>query len=424
MGNIWNIAIKDLRLLARDPLSLFFIFAFPVGMGLLFGAISSGFGSGKVQISLAVVDEDQSVVSQQFVEDLQNHTQADVVPRTREEAMEDVRRGRKAGLIAIPQGFGEHAGVLWEKQIPLQVGVDPSRQAEAGMLQGLIMQTMADITFSRMQDPAAVEPFLQDARDQITTSEDLNFASRAVLTTFLDSVDQMMASLNEVREVEDQSEGEPNGLSFGSGGFQLAEIEMIDVTRKPAPGSTAELVQKVRSPWDITFPQAMLWGFLGCVAGFAGLLVREHDMGTFTRLAAAPLPRWQILSGKGLACFLSVLSVITVMMTVGYFLGMRPRRWDLLILASLSMAFCFVGLMMLFSVLGKTEQSVTGTAWGINMVMAMFGGGMLPLAFMPKFMKTASNLDPVKWGTLAMEGAIWRGFSLSEMLFPCAILLG
>ena len=87
--------------------------------------------------------------------------------------------------------------------------------------------------------------------------------------------------------------------------MQLAEIEMIDVTRKPAPGSTAALVQKVRSPWDITFPQAMLWGFLGCVAGFAGLLVREHDMGTFTRLAAAPLPRWQILSGKGLASIVS-----------------------------------------------------------------------------------------------------------------------
>ena len=327
----------------------------------------------------------------------------------------------RPGLIAIPKGFGEHAGVLWEQQIPLQVGVDPSRQAEAGMLQGLIMQTMADITFTRMQDPKAIQPFLDDARTQINNSDELNFASRAVLTTFIDSVDQMMDSLGAVREVEDASDGEPNGLAMD--GFQLAEIEMIDVTRKPAPGSTAELVQKVRSPWDISFPQAMLWGFLGCVAGFAGLLVREHDMGTFTRLAAAPVPRWQILSGKGLACFMSVLSVVAVMMTVGFLLGMRPRRWDLLILASLCMAFCFVGLMMLFSVLGKTEQSVTGTAWGINMVMAMFGGGMLPLAFMPKIMKTASNLDPVKWGTLAMEGAIWRGFTFGEMIFPCAILL-
>jgi ABC-2 type transport system permease protein len=34
------------------------------------------------------------------------------------------------------------------------------------------------------------------------------------------------------------------------------------------------------------------------------------------------------------------------------------------------------------------------------------------------------NASPVKWAILGIEGAIWRGFSLSEMLLPCAILLG
>ena len=55
--------------------------------------------------------------------------------------------------------------------------------------------------------------------------------------------------------------------------------------------------------------------------------------------------------------------------------------------------------------------------------MAMFGGGMIPIAFMPKFMKPLSNLTPVKWGILSLEGAIWREFSLAEMLMPCSILL-
>ncbi|MCP4479597.1 MAG: ABC transporter permease, partial [Planctomycetaceae bacterium] len=38
--------------------------------------------------------------------------------------------------------------------------------------------------------------------------------------------------------------------------------------------------------------------------------------------------------------------------------------------------------------------------------------------------KSLSILSPVKWGILAMEGAIWREFSLSEMMLPCGILLG
>jgi ABC-2 type transport system permease protein len=53
----------------------------------------------------------------------------------------------------------------------------------------------------------------------------------------------------------------------------------------------------------------------------------------------------------------------------------------------------------------------------------MFGGGMVPLLFMPPFMRTLSNASPVKWSILALEGAIWRGFSFSEMLLPCGILL-
>ncbi len=50
--------------------------------------------------------------------------------------------------------------------------------------------------------------------------------------------------------------------------------------------------------------------------------------------------------------------------------------------------------------------------------------GMMPLAFLPSFMQTVSHFSPVKWGILALEGAIWRGFSLTEMVLPCGILLG
>jgi ABC-2 type transport system permease protein len=49
---------------------------------------------------------------------------------------------------------------------------------------------------------------------------------------------------------------------------------------------------------------------------------------------------------------------------------------------------------------------------------------MIPVMFMPQFMKSLSLLSPVKWGILAMEGAIWREFSLAEMMLPCGILLG
>jgi ABC-2 type transport system permease protein len=87
-------------------------------------------------------------------------------------------------------------------------------------------------------------------------------------------------------------------------------------------------------------------------------------------------------------------------------------------------AFCFVGIMILMSVIGRSEEAVSGAAWGANMLMAMFGGGMIPLAFMPRFMVPLSQASPVKWSILSLEGAIWRGFTAAEMMLPCAILLG
>jgi ABC-2 type transport system permease protein len=55
--------------------------------------------------------------------------------------------------------------------------------------------------------------------------------------------------------------------------------------------------------------------------------------------------------------------------------------------------------MMLMSVIGKTERERVGSCVGANMLMAMFGGGMVPLLFMPVY--GASNFSPVKWSILA-----------------------
>ena len=73
--------------------------------------------------------------------------------------------------------------------------------------------------------------------------------------------------------------------------------------------------------------------------------------------------------------------------------------------------------------LGKTERSAAGIGWAVLIVMAMIGGGMIPLFVMPAWMQTMSHASPVKWSILAMEGAIWRNFSLAELALPCGILL-
>ena len=417
MRSILTIALKDLTLMRRDWLGLFFIIGFPVVMGVFFGLIAGSFSTEGVSLSLAVVDEDQSEMSKKFVAALRSNENVVVTELARGEALDRVRRGKLVGLVAIPDGFGETAGIMWVEGPAIQVGADPSRQAETGMMKGLVMQAMGSLMAARFNDPAAMQPFVEQARKDLAEAEGVSPLMKPLLLQMMSSLETFTQSIQTVQQQED-SDG-----NTGMPDIQVARIDTIDVTREYEKGSTAALVRKIRSKWDIAFPQAMLWGVLGCAAGFAITMVRERTQGTLLRLQVASISRAEILAGKATACFLAVISVVVFLVAIGMALGMRPKSLDLLALAVVCIAFCFVGVMMLMSVVGKTEEAVSGAAWFANIMMAMFGGGMLPLTFMPSFMKTLSHGSPVKWGILALEGAIWRDFSLAEMLLPCAILL-
>ena len=101
MHTIITLALKDLRLLLRDRMGLFFIAGFPVIMGLAFGAIGASFGQGPSSsnaMRVGVVDEDDSEMSRRFVRNLGNQGGVEVVPILRPEAAGLVRKGKLAGF--------------------------------------------------------------------------------------------------------------------------------------------------------------------------------------------------------------------------------------------------------------------------------------------------------------------------------------
>jgi ABC-2 type transport system permease protein len=77
----------------------------------------------------------------------------------------------------------------------------------------------------------------------------------------------------------------------------------------------------------------------------------------------------------------------------------------------------------LIASLGKTEQTASGAGWAILMPMSMLGGAMVPQFVMPQWMQTLGMVSPIRWVVLAIEGGIWRQFTLAEMVMPCAILI-
>lgn len=415
------LARKDLRLLRRDWGTLFFIAAFPVIMGLLFGMIGGSFSAGpdagSPAMRIGVVDNDQSDVSKRFVADFDAIDQIEIEPVERSAGIERVRKGELLAVLIIPEEFGETAGVMWLDQPEIELGVDPSRGAERAMLEGFLMQASGQLLMSRFQDLDTMRSLIRQSQEQ--AQQNVPLLLQPLLLRMLDSIDAVMVQVDAIADADGEGDDES---AFG---MELVQIRPIDVTRQTATGEgDAAEGPRPRTAWDISFPSAILWGVLGCVAGFATSVVQERTRGTLFRLQVAPANLGHVLAGKALACFLTVLLVIFAMTLLGLTLGISLDSVGLLALAAVCVAFCFVGIMMTFSVIGRTEEVVGGASWGANVVMAMFGGGMFPLAFMPGWMSTLANFSPVKWGIVAIEGAVWRGYSLADMLPACAVLIG
>jgi ABC-2 type transport system permease protein len=371
-------------------------------IAVFFGLLFSGSDSGTAKIGISVVDLDGTPSSREFIEHLKKNDNLIVDEAGLEAATAHVRLGRRTAAAVLPKGFGEaYARVFYGTPPKIELLIDPSRRAETGMLEGLLFQQAAENMQRVFSDRAVatdmVHKALAEVRRLPETSED-----RAPLNRFLTELEQFV----------DRPSSPQSGTSQAA--WQPLEVVTKD-TRRQHEGP--------RNSFDVTFPQGILWGIIGCVMSFGIGIVTERTHGTMVRLQMSPLSRTHLLAGKALACFAGIFVVEAGLFVLGRLaFQVRPASWGLLALAGLATAVAFVGIMMLTASLGKTEQAASGAGWAILMPMSMVGGGMVPLFAMPDWMVTVSNVSPVKWAILALEGAIWRGFSLQEMLLPCAIL--
>lgn len=405
MSPILALAGKDLRLLFRNRGHLFFAFGWPVVMALFFGLIFGGGGkSGAVPV--VVVDEDGTPASMALVDRLRRTEGLEVVLGSRQEAERLVREGKRSGAVVVPRGYGEASERLFHGEPrKVEIALDPSHAAEGAMLEGLVTGAAMQSFQQLFDDPSLgrkmVERSLSDLRQGSPAGSE-----RVSLERFLGELDVFLGSS------PGRAAGEAGGGSGGKWTPLVVEKRQLG-TERVGP----------RTAFEVTFPQGVLWGIIGCALGFALSLVTERTHGTLRRLQMSPLSRGHVLAGKALACFASIALVEALLFAVGRaFFGVRPSSWALLALAGLSVALAFVGIMMVVAVAGRTEQSAGGLGWAVMMPLTMVGGGMVPLFVMPRWMQAVGTVSPVKWGILALEGAIWRGFGLAEMLLPCGVL--
>ncbi len=416
MKPILTLALKDIKLLTRDKAGLFWIIGFPLLMALLFGAIFGGSGGGSVSsVKIAIADEDKTEYSQKFIENLSASEMLTAVYTTSDSAFALVLKGKRTAFIKINKGFTQAQNSFQTDSSFLELGVDPSKRFTSELIKGIIIKTSFEMMMANFSNPQGMLSGITEEMKTIDTSSSMTGDQKKIYKKFFSGLETFIDGFDSSIVLGSSGSTSDSGQS-GSSFMEGPKIKKVDVTKST--------IGDPRNAYEITFPAAILWALIGCTSAFAVSIVTEKTKGTYTRLRIAPISRTQILAGKGLACFITIISVSSILLLLGKIaFDVRLDNLPFLAIALFSSAFCFVGLMMFISVIGKTEQSVGGAGMAIMLIMSITGGGMIPLFAMPKWMITVSNFSFVKWGIVSLEGAIWRGYSFNEMMLPVGVLL-
>lgn len=422
------LAVKDLRLLLRDRGALFFTLGFPLLMGLAFGWIFGGGGSkSRSDLDVAVFDRDESAPSRAFIDELGGEGSGiATAPATDLDACVAAVRTREAiACVVLEEGFGRASDAFFAGgSMRLGVHIDPSRGAEGGLLTG----KLTALSYQRMQSLFSGESEALKRARMVIDQGDAPPALKSALSDLYTSIER----LNEGDEGQDEKQDEKQAEKQaddgqtddgqtdddnepGSGGFQPVVITTSEVRAERSGPPNA---------FAVSFPQGIIWGLMSCVMSFSASLVRERTQGTMVRLMIAPLAPAAILAAKSLACFLTciLLQVLMIAFAVVVFDLTVSAPFEMAV-AMICSALAFVGVTVLIAGLSRSEEGADGLGRSVLLLLALFGGGTIPIFVMPPAMAAAASISPFKWASVAIEGALWRGFSLAELALPLGILL-
>src|SRR6185436_7597131 len=155
MKPMFALAFKDLRILMRNKGRIFFTFIWPVIVTVLFGlAFGGSNGDSQTKVKIAIVDEDNTDGSRAFAASLEDSFE--LTPMNRAEAENAVRRGQRTGYIALTPGFGiASERMFYGQPKEIELGVDPARRAEKGMIEGLLLKHASEDMQHLFTDPNA-----------------------------------------------------------------------------------------------------------------------------------------------------------------------------------------------------------------------------------------------------------------------------
>ncbi|MDA1372961.1 MAG: ABC transporter permease [Proteobacteria bacterium] len=129
-----------LKIFLRDRQSIFFSLFFPIIFMTVFGFVNSG---GQDPINIGVVNESNSVVASNFVQELIDSPIFNVTIGTEERLREELEAGDQTMVLVLPELFNNQS--LAQDSTELRLLVDAAQVQQLGLILPVLEQTLIEI---------------------------------------------------------------------------------------------------------------------------------------------------------------------------------------------------------------------------------------------------------------------------------------
>lgn len=257
------VALNDLRLLVRRRTDAFFVFLFPALFAVFFAQVVSGGGGRPVPV--VVVAEGEGPSTRALAEALRTDPGLKAVQAALPEAVDRVRRGKAAAYVLLRGGGA-----------PIELGVDPARRGEAGLLHGVVLRRAAEAAAARAGAPRAALAGVQVVERSVEAS---------------------------LRPVTPAGVSVPQGLAWGL--IACAATFGSALSSERARGTLVRLRAASMTPWQVLAAKGLACFLAAVVTSVLLLLLAGLVFGLWPRSWGLLLPL-----ASAAACFTGLMMLV------------------------------------------------------------------------------------------------------------------
>ncbi|TPV38550.1 ABC transporter permease [Bacillus dicomae] len=356
MKKVWALCWLELKQILIKPQSYILMFGMPIIFTLIFGGLLGGSGNTKVNVSL--VDEDGSVLSSKYYEDIKKSDLISIEKVTYKEGKQKIENKKSSGIVIIPKDF--------------------QKSMIDGRIESIQFQASADFTGGTSVEQVLASA-LKKMEIEVSAARDFEKKSNTSWEPMYKEIYTKVEPVSIRKESILHDDQQLNSVTGRAAGFSILFVMIVMLSA-------------------------------------TGTILKARQLGVWSRLLEAPVSKVQLLAGYILSFFLIGWIQFGVLMILTH--SLFDVQWGNLLgvitLVSV-LLLAVIGLALLLASIVKTTEQQSALGNIVVISTCMIGGLYWPIEIEPTWMQTAANFVPQTWAMRGFTELIVRGGTLADI---------